>query len=93
MAFLCRHLHNLSVLDHKAFKGACVRYAPTPRLIFSPKLSALKASVIPRIASGGPCWTLLQVDAYADRTIDETCLCRATTRAAGRSVDNMLKDV
>lgn len=30
------------------------RYAPTPRLILRGLLSALKASVTPRIGSGGP---------------------------------------
>lgn len=39
------------------------RYAPTPKLIFSLKLSFLKASVIPRMASGGPSLTLAHVDA------------------------------
>ena len=32
-----------------------VLYAPTPRFSFLESLSALKASVIPRIASGGAC--------------------------------------
>src|ERR1700761_3099688 len=69
-----------------------LRYAPTPRLIFSPKLSFLNASVIPRIASGGPSLTFAHVDAAAARTAcEETAVCRNAARvAAGRRVESIV---
>ena len=39
-------------------------------LIFAPKLSFLKASVIPRIASGGPSFTFANVEALAANLIE-----------------------
>lgn len=53
-----------------------------PRLIFSPKLSALKASVIPRMASGGPWGTLAHVDACLAATMDLTATVPPTRRDA-----------
>ena len=55
MAFLCRHLGTcLSFLEVDRL-GACeLRYAPTPRLIFSENPSALKASVMPKFTSQYP---------------------------------------
>lgn len=38
------------------------RYAPTPRLIFLGLVSFLKASVTPKMGSGGPIWTQFHHD-------------------------------
>ena len=81
MAFPCRHLQSsasTSVLD-----GSNSRYAPTPRLIFSGNESFLNASVIPRIASGGPSFTFAKVEAWAMRFVG------ALRRAAARAADRM----
>jgi len=69
-----------------------VRYAPTPKLIFSLKVSFLKASVIPRIASGGPCLTLLQVESVATRdgAVGHE-RCRAKCLAADRNGDSIVR--
>ena len=87
MAFPYRHLDELALSS--LFGGRDSRYAPTPRLIFSPNESFLNASVIPRMASGGPSFTPAKVDARAILRVLE--IWRTAARPADRVGDNMVR--
>ncbi len=55
-----------------------VRYAPTPRFSFCGFVSALKASEMPRMASGGACGIERRYDAAlreADDSHHRVCRC------------------